>query len=132
MSFAVGARRLRRGWRGGAVFDPAASSGLLEASSAPAGDDGIGRDYSSKIAQRVASWQAGSADAVAELGIHQLADELDDVARGGCELAVLPGAADFIEQHFIDIALDVLAGMAAVLRIPLDPTKMSSMVRIAP
>ena len=58
----------------------------------------------------------GIADAVAELGIYEFADELDDVARGA-ELTVFSGAADFIEQHFIDIALDVLmqvAGLAGI------------------
>ena len=48
---------------------------------------------------------------MAELGIHQFADKLDDVARGA-ELAILASAADLIEQHFIDITLNVLKQMA--------------------
>ena len=48
---------------------------------------------------------------VTELGIHQFADELDDMARGA-ELAVLSCAADLVEQHFIDIALNVLEELA--------------------
>ena len=62
------------------------------------------------------------ADAMAELGINQFTDELDDVARGA-ELAVLAGAADFIQQHFINIALDVLKQMAFLFGVPLDLDK---------
>ncbi len=58
------------------------------------------------------------ADAMAELGIHQLADELDDMARSA-ELAVLSRAADFVEQHFIDIALDVLKQVALLAGVAL-------------
>jgi hypothetical protein len=71
------------------------------------------------IQQKAGGTASGVADTVAELGIHQFADELDDVARRA-ELAVLAGAADFIQQHFINIALDVLKQVAFLFGVPLN------------
>lgn len=71
------------------------------------------------IEQEAGGAAGGVADALAELGRDQLGDELDDMAWGA-ELAVFTRAADLAEEHFIDIALDVLEVVAFLAELALD------------
>jgi len=52
------------------------------------------------------------------------------VARGA-KLPVLSGATDLVEQHFIDIALDILKELTLLLGFALNSRKMSSMMAMA-
>ena len=64
---------------------------------------------------------AGSAGRVGDpwpsCGCTRFGHQLDDVARGA-KLAVFTGGGDFGQQHFIDIALDVLKGLAVLAASP--------------
>lgn len=82
----------------------------------------LGDDILVGIEQEAGGATGGVADVMAELGIHQFTDELDNVARGA-ELAVFAGAADLVEQHFIDIALDVLEEVTFLPSFALDLKK---------
>ncbi|MNV60432.1 hypothetical protein D3C71_1528930 [compost metagenome] len=53
---------------------------------------------------------------MAQLRLHQIGHQLDDMARGA-ELAVLAGRGDLGQQELVDIALDVLEGLAFLLRV---------------
>ncbi len=66
--------------------------------------------------QKAAGTAGRIGDAVAELRLHQVGHQLDDVARGA-ELAVLAGGGDLGEEHLVDIALDILKGLALLLRV---------------
>jgi catechol 2,3-dioxygenase-like lactoylglutathione lyase family enzyme len=55
---------------------------------------------------------------VAELWLHQVGHQLDDVARRA-ELAVLASGGDLGQQHFVDVTLDVLEGLAFLARVAL-------------
>ena len=59
------------------------------------------------------------ADLVAQLGIDQDADHLDDVPRRA-ELAVLAGRGDLGQQVFVQVALRVVERLAALLPLAFD------------
>ena len=82
-----------------------------------AGLDGqLGDDVLIGAQQKAAGAAGRVGDLVAQLRLHQIGHQLDDVARGA-ELAVFAGGGDFGQQHFIDIALDVLKGLAVLPRV---------------
>lgn len=71
----------------------------------------LGNDVLVRVQQEAGSTAGRITDAVTKLRVHQFADELDNVTRSA-ELPVLSGGADFAEQHFIDVALNVLKQVA--------------------
>ena len=82
----------------------------------PGLDGQLGDDVLIGAQQKAAGAAGRVADPVAQLRLHQFGHQLDDVARGA-ELAVLAGGGDLGEQHFVDIALDVLKGLAFFPRV---------------